>query len=116
QTQQAQSQTASSMYADTSFHQYYAQHLAEAAGFPQAAGPTPEQRQAFYQQLEREQLQWPQPQANMLVPPQGVPQSMPGQFGAPPRLPSSHVSPQMQQQQVHDLAGAIQPKAEHGGD
>ncbi|KAJ2515111.1 hypothetical protein GGI11_003855 [Coemansia sp. RSA 2049] len=53
-------------------------HLAEAAGFSQAAGATPEQRQAYYQQIEREQLQWLQRQANMGVgqqqqpPPQGL--------------------------------------------
>ncbi|KAJ2742334.1 CCAAT- binding transcription factor component [Coemansia sp. BCRC 34301] len=115
QVQQAQSQSASSLYTDQSIHQYYAQHLAEAAGFPQAAGPTPEQRQAYYQQIEREQLQWLQRQTNMPVPPQGAPQPTPGQFGAP-SLPSSHVSPQMQQQQAHDLISDTSPKAEHSGD
>ncbi|KAJ2256669.1 CCAAT- binding transcription factor component [Coemansia sp. RSA 455] len=114
QAQQAQPQSAS-LYTDPTFHQYYAQHLAEAAGFPQAAGPTPEQRQAYYQQIEREQLQWLQRQTSMPVTPQGAPQPIPGQYGAP-RLPSSHVSPQTQQQQIHDMAGGIPPKSEHGGD
>ncbi|KAJ2047878.1 hypothetical protein GGH13_009128, partial [Coemansia sp. S155-1] len=114
QAQQAQPQSAS-LYTDPTFHQYYAQHLAEAAGFPQAAGPTPEQRQAYYQQIEREQLQWLQRQTSMPVTPQGAPQPIPGQYSAP-RLPSSHVSPQTQQQQIHDMAGGIPPKSEHGGD
>ncbi|KAJ2683345.1 CCAAT- binding transcription factor component [Coemansia spiralis] len=116
QSQQAQPQSASSLYTDPAFHQYYAQHLAEAAGFPQAAGPTPEQRQAYYQQIEREQLQWLQRQSGLSVGQPGAPQQMAGQYSAP-RLPSSHVSPQIQQQQqIHDLAGSIPPKSEHGGD
>ncbi|KAJ2486483.1 CCAAT- binding transcription factor component [Coemansia sp. RSA 2050] len=115
QPQQAQPQSASSLYTDPAFHQYYAQHLAEAAGFPQAAGPTPEQRQAYYQQIEREQLQWLQRQSGLSVAQQGAPQQMSGQYSAP-RLPSSHVSPQIQQQQIHDLAGSIPPKSEQGGD
>ncbi|KAJ2345326.1 CCAAT- binding transcription factor component [Coemansia erecta] len=56
---------ASGLYNDPAFQQYYAQHLAEAAGFPQPTGPTPEQRQAYYQQLERSQIQWFQRQPDM---------------------------------------------------
>ncbi|KAJ2909579.1 hypothetical protein GGI21_001744 [Coemansia aciculifera] len=108
------------MYTDPSFHQYYAQHLAEAAGFPQAAGPTPEQRQAYYQQIEREQLQWLQRQTNIPVQSsQGAPPPMPDQFGDPRLSGGSHVSPQMQQQQqqqVHDLAGGMPSKGERGND
>ncbi|KAJ2776050.1 hypothetical protein H4R18_005891 [Coemansia javaensis] len=80
------------LYNDQAFHQYYAQHLADATGFPQAAGPTPEQRQAYYQQIEREQLQWLQRQANM------------GQFGGQrvgsASADSTNISPQIQQQQI----------------
>ncbi|KAJ2513753.1 hypothetical protein H4217_006154 [Coemansia sp. RSA 1939] len=78
QAPQQQQPHTPSLYNDPAFHQYYAQHLAEAAGFSQAAGATPEQRQAYYQQIEREQLQWLQRQANMGVgqqqppPPQGL--------------------------------------------
>ncbi|KAJ1662276.1 hypothetical protein EV178_006021 [Coemansia sp. RSA 1646] len=80
QQQQQQSQT-SALYNDPAFHQYYAQHLAEAAGFSQAAGTTPEQRQAYYQQIEREQLQWLQRQTNLGVGQQQSQPSMGVQFG-----------------------------------
>ncbi|KAJ2849879.1 ligase of succinyl-coa [Coemansia brasiliensis] len=63
--QQPQPNQTSGLYNDPAFQQYYAQHLAEAAGFSQAAGSTPEQRQAYYHQLERSQMQWLQPQPDM---------------------------------------------------
>ncbi|KAJ1987270.1 hypothetical protein GGI26_006064 [Coemansia sp. RSA 1358] len=65
--QQPQQQPQAFYNDPTALHQYYAQQMAEAAGFSQAPGPTPEQRQAYYQQIEREQLQWLQRQANMGV-------------------------------------------------
>ncbi|KAJ2399510.1 hypothetical protein GGI23_002613 [Coemansia sp. RSA 2559] len=81
QPPQKQQPQASALYNDpAAFHQYYAHHLAEAAGFPQPSGATPEQRQAYYQQIEREQLQWLQRQTNMGV---GQQQQQPQGMGVP---------------------------------
>ncbi|KAJ1723629.1 hypothetical protein LPJ61_005808 [Coemansia biformis] len=94
------------LYNDQAFHQYYAQHLADAAGFQQPAGPTPEQRQAYYQQIEREQLQWLQRQANM--------GQFSGQRVASGSADSTNISPQIQQQQIpHDPSGSDM-KPDHG--
>ncbi|KAJ1644196.1 hypothetical protein LPJ64_004109 [Coemansia asiatica] len=100
QQQQAQQQAhPPSLYTDPAFQQYYAHQLAEAAaGYPQTTtGSTPEQRQAYYQQIEREQLQWLQRQTNI-----GVSQQQ-----QQPRIAGSddaHMSPPMQQQQQqHDM-------------
>ncbi|KAJ2531938.1 hypothetical protein EV175_007188, partial [Coemansia sp. RSA 1933] len=54
-----------------------------AAGLSQAAGATPEQRQAYYQQIEREQLQWLQRQTNMGVGQQPQQQQPPQGMGVP---------------------------------
>ncbi|KAJ1762005.1 CCAAT- binding transcription factor component [Coemansia sp. RSA 1807] len=86
---------ASGLYNDPAFQQYYAQHLAEAAGFQQAPGPTPEQRQAYYQQLERSQIQWFQRQPDM-----GMPQ--------PARIASSSDNPQLLQMH-HDTSSDVKP-------
>ncbi|KAJ2473133.1 hypothetical protein GGI02_001087 [Coemansia sp. RSA 2322] len=100
QQQPPQPQSAASLYGDSAIHQYYAQHLADAAGFSQPAGPMPEQRQTYYQQIEREQMQWLQRQTAMPAPPGPAPPFAAQQQ----RLP---VSPHMQQQQqAHDLAAA----------
>ncbi|KAJ1840261.1 hypothetical protein LPJ73_006483, partial [Coemansia sp. RSA 2703] len=106
QVQQPQQQPQSASLYDPAFQQYYAHQFAEAAaGYPQStAGPTPEQRQAYYQQIEREQLQWLQRQTNM-----GAGQSIPGQFGTQ-RIPGTggsddvNMSPTGQQ---HDIGGNI---------
>ncbi|KAJ2726353.1 hypothetical protein GGI07_000667 [Coemansia sp. Benny D115] len=77
QVQQSPQQPQSaSLYNDPAFQQYYAHQLVEAAtGYPQT-----EQRQAaYYQQIEREQLQWLQRQANMPQVPQPPPQGQQGQ-------------------------------------
>ncbi|KAJ1962660.1 hypothetical protein GGI12_002519 [Dipsacomyces acuminosporus] len=115
QTQQGQQQQPSALYNESALHQYYAQQLAEAAGFPQAAAATPEQRQAYYQQIEREQFQWLQRQTNMGVTQQSTSQTLPNQFG-PSRVSagvseSAPLSTQVQQQaqagaqQTQDLPG-----------
>ncbi|KAJ1954158.1 hypothetical protein EC988_002582 [Linderina pennispora] len=69
-------QSAAQYYNDPTLQQYYAQHLVDVPGFPPVAAPptaTPEQRNAYYQQIEREQLQWFQRQA--LQPGFGSPQA-----------------------------------------
>ncbi|KAJ2235350.1 hypothetical protein H4R99_004670 [Coemansia sp. RSA 1722] len=104
QPQPAQQQPPpSSLYTDPAFQQYYAHQLAEAAaGYPQTtAGSTPEQRQAYYQQIEREQLQWLQRQTNI-----GVSQQQQQQQQRMPGGEDAHMSSPMQQQhqQQHDMA------------
>ncbi|KAJ2156447.1 hypothetical protein GGF46_005181 [Coemansia sp. RSA 552] len=100
-------QPASGLYNDAAaLQQYYAQHFADAAaGFPQ------EQRQAYYQQIEREQLQWLQRQASMGVPPQ---QQQHGQQQAPPQQrissDSSHLSQLQQQDTKSDLSPDHHPE------
>ncbi|KAJ2715023.1 hypothetical protein H4R19_001427 [Coemansia spiralis] len=104
--QQQQSAQPVGLYGDQAFHQYYAQHLADAAGFPQAAGPTPQQRQAYYQQIEREQLQWFQRQANM--------DQFSGQQVAGGTAGSTTISPQIQQQQIQRDPSSSDMKIDHG--
>ncbi|KAJ2309149.1 ligase of succinyl-coa, partial [Coemansia sp. RSA 2704] len=96
QQQPAQPQ-ASGLY-DPAFQQYYAQHLVEAAGFPQPAGPTPEQRTAYYQQIERSQMQWFQRQPEM-----GMPQA---------HLTSSADNPQLLQMH-HDSSSDVKPDTDY---
>ncbi|KAJ2802165.1 hypothetical protein H4R21_002518 [Coemansia helicoidea] len=108
QAQSAQQQSAQpvGLYGDQAFHQYYAQHLADTAGFPQAPGPTPQQRQSYYQQIEREQLQWFQRQANM--------GQFSGQQVAGGTVGSATISPQIQQQQIQQDPSRADMKIDHG--
>ncbi|KAJ2646495.1 hypothetical protein IWW40_005385 [Coemansia sp. RSA 1250] len=96
QQQPAQPSQAGGLYNDPAFQQYYAQHLAEAAGFSQAAGSTPEQRQAYYHQLERSQMQWLQPQPDM-------------NMSQPARIGSSFGDKQLLQMH-HDTSSETKPE------
>ncbi|KAJ1937642.1 hypothetical protein FBU59_004691 [Linderina macrospora] len=100
---QAQQPGAAQYYNDPTLQQYYAQHLVDVSGFQPVAAPptaTEEQRNAYYRQIEREQLQWLQHQG--LQPGFGSPQSSAVNDAAP-------LSAQIQQRIAgslpQDLAG-----------